>query len=150
MNAAQNIIKHFPIIIRKLSDGEKVVFLLDTLDVEKDKICMWPASSEDDTVFPVNLEAYRNSVSVSDEEEQSLMKRFGDVHNIQFGLQLRKRLYKQNVHSHKSQSEKNVNSTLRRASDKPEFDKELYMEKLSMAMQAAIKAAFDAVNAEFK
>lgn len=148
MNAAKNdsiqhnpIVNTFPIIIRELKDGTKCVFILNSLDMEKQTLEMWPANSNSNETYTVSKEAYDSSKSVPDADETIIMDQFAKINNITYGLVLRKRLFKVSPHHHSVA--KLATSTLRRATDiKPEtFDKEAFIEKMILAVSTALREA---------
>ena len=156
MNAIkEDIIAHspvvttFPIIIRQLKDGSKVVFILDSLNMEQNTINMWPADSNSTETFKVNLDAYHSSKGVNDKDEAQIMEQFAQMNNIQFGLVLRKRLFKVNpahvkAHEEVIQNMREAPVMHRRATDVPApkpFDKEAFAEKLMKAFAVALAEA---------
>lgn len=143
------VVNTFPIIIRQLKDGSKCVFILDTLDLDNHTISMWPVDSNSTETFKVSLDAYRSSTGVSDSEEARIMEQFATMNNIQFGLVLRKRLFKVNP-AHVKAHEEAINNMRepqemrRRATDVPApkpFDKQAFAEKLMKTFAVALAEA---------
>lgn len=143
------VVNTFPIIIRQLKDGSKCVFILDTLDLEHNTISMWPVDSNSTETFKVALDAYRSSTGVTDSEETRIMEQFAQMNNIQFGLVLRKRLFKVNpahvkAHEEVMNNMREPQSFHRRSTDIPApkpFDKQEFAEKLMKAFAVALAEA---------
>lgn len=138
------VVNTFPIIIRQLKDGSKCVFILDTLDLEQNTISMWPVDSNSTETFKVALDAYRSSTGVTDTEETRIMEQFAQMNNIQFGLVLRKRLFKVNP-AHVKAHEEAINNMRRRSTDtqpaEATLDKEALVEKLTKAFATSFALA---------
>lgn len=143
------VVNTFPIIIRQLKDGSKCVFILDSLDLDNHTISMWPVDSNSTETFKVSLDAYKISTGVTDSEEARIMEQFATMNNIQFGLVLRKRLFKVNpahvkAHEEVMSNMRESHQMRRRATDEPApalFDKEAFAEKLMKAFAVALVEA---------
>ena len=143
------VVNTFPIIIRQLKDNSKCVFILDSLNLEQNTINMWPADSNSTETFKVSLDAYKISTGVTDSEETRIMEQFATMNNIQFGLVLRKRLFKVNpnhvkAHEEVMQNMREPQVWHRRATDVPApkpFDKEAFAEMLMKSFAVALAEA---------
>lgn len=131
------------VIFRKDAANNKVAFLQQTLDLstEGGTISVWHGKGKETKVVPLSY--YHSTLKISDADELDMANRFAHEFQPVFGISLRKRLGK-DLSTHKS-IPKSAVETLQK---KP-FDQAEYMEKLSLTLQAAIKAALDAVNAEY-
>lgn len=141
------VLDTFPVIIRSLKDGTKAVFILNSLDHKKGIIEMWPHGSNSNETYTVKLDAYHDSIGVTDTEEKQVADDFTKINNIHFGLVLRKRLWKVSP-DHPSVAKPAVNALRRSTDPKPEqvkapevFDKEAFVEKMILAVTVALREA---------
>lgn len=80
------------ILTRATLSGQPVVFLLDTLNMEKGSISMWPVNEAEP--HTVNLDTYRNTRPVPDALEEQMINQYQQKFQPKGGVILRKRLYK--------------------------------------------------------
>lgn len=145
------VVNTFPIIIRMLKDNSKVVFILNSLSMKTETIQMWPSDASSTETFTVSLDVYKTSQSCSEADEAAIMDKFAKMNNISFGLVLRKRLFK--ISPNHPSLAKPATDTLRRADDmkpeevttaQPPFDQEAFIEKIILAVSAALREAIKA------
>lgn len=140
-----------PVIARKDSAGNAVIFIQSELDMSKEggEIAVWHNGVE---TRKVPLSYYHSSTKLEHEKELETLNRFATEFKPTFGVAVKRRLGKDlSKHRTAIQSDeqpKSANSTMRRASDKPAFT--FNQEEYRAKMQIAIQAAIAAVDAEFQ
>lgn len=148
-NAHNDVVSKGPVavIFRRDAAGNKVAFLQQELDlsVEGGTIKIWHEGKGKETQT-VPLSYYHATTKLSDADELDMANKFAAGFVPVFGIQIRKRLGK-DLSTHKT-FPKSANETLKEPERKP-FNQDEYMAKLSITLQAAIKAALEAVNAEY-
>lgn len=140
-----------PVIPRKDAAGNSVIFIQSELDMSKDggEIAVWHSGTD---TRKVPLSYYHSSTKLEHDKELETLNRFAADFKPTFGVAVKRRLSKDlSKHATALQNNempKSANSTLRRATDKPNppvFSQEEYRAKMQIAIQAAIAA----VDAEY-
>jgi len=138
-----------PVIARKDSAGNAVIFIQSELDMSKEggEIAVWHNGVE---TRKVPLSYYHSSTKLEHDKELEVLNKFATEFKPTFGVAVKRRLGK-DLSKHRTvvqdDEPKSANNTLRRSSDKPvfSFNQEEYRAKMQIAIQAAIAA----VDAEY-
>ena len=139
-----------PVILRRDAASNPVVFIQNSLDLSKDGgvISVWHVGKRREASV-VPLSYYYATTRLDETSASHLENKFAEGWMPKFGLNIRHRLGKNLEHrpDHPAHN-KSAASTVQKA-EKP-FNKELYMEKLQMALEASIRAAFKIVAEEME
>jgi hypothetical protein len=123
------------IICRQDSTRNQVVFLLDTLNNDKQTLDVWKGDGK--KIESTTVDFYRTTRSLSDQDETTLANKFVGQFDIKDGIILRRRLYKISPNF-------GQDNTAKEAHVPEPLDKQVFVEKLIVAFTTALREAASA------